>query len=268
MRIARCVTSVCVAVLGLASSALAQTTVTINQPKTQVVYATVRGGTYANKNLSTLLETRASDNPEYERRALLKFDTQSGVPSGSAVSSAILTMTVKSGSADATRRIGVYQVTQSFTETEVTWQVRKTSTSWTSAGGDLGSQVAMQAVGNTAGTKVSFDVTSIVKAAVAGQLGSSRYTRIALVDLDASTADSYRAYYTPDDANTSVRPVLKVTYGGSATASTTSSSTPSTSTTTSSTLRVLQYNTHHGGYGTDGVWDVTRLMKVVAKANP
>ncbi|HZR22944.1 MAG TPA: DNRLRE domain-containing protein [Vicinamibacterales bacterium] len=256
------------AVLGLASSALAQTTVTINQPKTQVVYATVRGGTYANKNLSTLLETRASDNPEYERRALLKFDTQNGVPSGSAVSSAILTMTVKSGSADATRRIGVYQVTQSFTETEVTWQVRKTSTSWTSAGGDLGSQVAMQAVGNTAGTKVSFDVTSIVKAAVAGQLGSSRYTRIALVDLDASTADSYRAYYTPDDANTSVRPVLKVTYGGSATASTTSSSTPSTSTTTSSTLRVLQYNTHHGGYGTDGVWDVTRLMKVVAKANP
>ena len=39
-----------------------------------------------------------------------------------------------------------------------------------------------------------------VAISVAGNLGSSRYTRIALVDLDASTADSYHEFVTPDDA--------------------------------------------------------------------
>jgi endonuclease/exonuclease/phosphatase family metal-dependent hydrolase len=107
---------------------------------------------------------------------------------------------------------------------------------------------------------VTFDVTALVKAAVAGQLGSSRYTRIALMDLDASTADSYRVYASPKDGTASYRPVLKVTYGGT-------TSTGSTATTTS-TLRVLHWNTHHGGVGTDGVWDPVRLVKWIAKTNP
>src|SRR5205823_3115346 len=57
-----------------------------------------------------------------------------------------------------------------------------------------------------------------------------------------------------------VRPTLVVTYGGS-------SSTTSTSTSTTS-LRVLQWNTHHGGVGTDGVWDPYRLMKKAASFRP
>ena len=251
------------AALSWNAAASAQTTVTLDQPKTEVVYATVRGGSYANTNLSTLLATRASDDLQYERRALLKFDTQNTIPSGSAVSSALLTVTVKNGSADASRRIAAYQVKTSWAETEVTWNVRRTSTAWTSAGGDLGSQIAVQTVGNTAGTKVTFDITSLVKAAVSGQLGSSRYTRIALVDLDGSTADSYREYYTPSDSNTSNRPVLKVTYGG-----TTSTTTTTTTTSSSGTLRVLHWNTHHGGVRTDGVYDPYRLIKYAASYKP
>ena len=56
-----------------------------------------------------------------------------------------------------------------------------------------------------------------------------------------------------------------MTYG-----KTTTVVTPPTSTggSSSSTLRVLQWNTHHGGIGTDGVWDVKRLMSWVAKINP
>jgi len=38
-------------------------------------------------------------------------------------------------------------------------------------------------------------VTPLVKDAVAGRLGSSRYTRVALVDLEGSTSDSYREFY-------------------------------------------------------------------------
>lgn len=38
--------------------------------------------------------------------------------------------------------------------------------------------------------------------------------------------------------------------------------------TTSTTLRVLQWNLHHGGFGTDGVYDTNRVATWVAQMNP
>ena len=110
------------ALTGVASVASAQTTVTLSQPTTQVVSATVRGGTYATQNEQWTLETRASDNLEYNRRALLKFDTENTIPKGSVVSSALMTVTVKTGSADATRTIGAFQTSLSWTETSEQYQ--------------------------------------------------------------------------------------------------------------------------------------------------
>jgi endonuclease/exonuclease/phosphatase family metal-dependent hydrolase len=240
-------------------AASAQTTVTLSAPATQVVYATLRGGTYANTNIGTLLETRSATDTSYERHALLKFDTETTIPLGSNVTSAVLTMTVKDASPAPTRRIAAYQITQSWTETETTWNKRRVGQAWTTTGGDLGGQVAVQSVSNVVGTHVRFDVTSLVKAAVSGSLGSSRYTRIALIDLDAPTSESYRAYYTPDDVAAN-RPSLAITYGGAAAQTVTAA--------TGSTLRVLQYNVHHGGIGTDGVYDPNRVADWIVKANP
>jgi len=245
-----------------APTASAQTTVTINQSRPDVVYATVRGGAYADKNYPGWLLTHAANTSSDHRRALLKFDTQNRVPFGASVTSALLTMTVKGGSsADTTRTIGAYQVTTSWAETETTWNRRRTTDRWTSAGGDLGTLLAKQVVSNVTGTKVTFDVTALVKLAVAGQLGSSRYTRIALVDLDAATVDSTREFYTPDESNSALRPTLKVVYGGSTPA-------PSPTTTSSGTLRVLQWNSQHGGTGTDGVLDPARFIKKAASFKP
>jgi endonuclease/exonuclease/phosphatase family metal-dependent hydrolase len=247
------------ALTGAASVASAQTTVTLSQPTTQVVSATLRGGTYATQNEQWTLETRASDNLEYNRRALLKFDTENTIPKGSVITSALMTVTVKTGSADATRTIGAYQTSLSWTETEVTWKQRRNGDNWPTPGGDYGSRLDDAVVGNTAGAKATFDVTALVQAAVSGQLGSSRYTRIALMDLDGSTSDSYREYVAPNDSNTAARPVLTVVYGGAAS--------PPTST-SGSTLRVLHWNTHHGGVGSDGVWDPDRLVTWIAKFTP
>jgi len=242
------------------SAAAAQTTVILNDSRPDVVYATLRAGAYADTNLPTVLTTRAADtSPNNHRRALLKFDTQNRIPAGSSVTSALLTLTVKSGStADTTRTIGAYQVTTSWAETEATWNRRRTTSGWMSGGGDLGSLVAKQVVSNAAGTKVTFDVTSLVKAAVAGQFGSSRYTRVALVDVDSATADSTRNFYTPDEANSALRPTLKVVYG-----TTTTASSPTTN-----TLRVLQWNSQHGGVGTDGVLDPARFIRKAASFKP
>jgi endonuclease/exonuclease/phosphatase family metal-dependent hydrolase len=247
--------------VGMASAASAQTTVTLSQPTNQDVAATLRGGSYANQNNEWTLATRASsDNLTNERRALLKFDTENTIPQGTEITSALLTVTVKSGSPDATRTIGAYQTSLSWTENEVTWNLRRSGESWQTAGGDYGSKLDEAVVSNKAGTKVTFDVTPLVKAAVAGQLGSSRYTRIALIDQDEPTPDSYRVYASPTDSSASARPVLKVTYGGT---TATGGSSP-----TSTTLRVLHWNTHHGGVGTDGVWDPVRLVKTIAKYTP
>jgi endonuclease/exonuclease/phosphatase family metal-dependent hydrolase len=247
------------------SAAAAQTTVIFNDSRPDVVYATLRAGAYADRNLQTVLTTRAADTPSNHRRALLKFDTQHRIPAGSTVTSALLTVTVKSGSAaDTTRTIGAYQVTTSWAETETTWNRRRITSAWTSGGGDLGSLIAKQVVSNVAGTKVTFDITSLVRAAVAGQLGSSRYTRVALVDLDPATVDSTRDFHTPDEANSALRPTLKVVYGQT----TTRSSQPVSGSSISTTLRVLQWNSQHGGIGTDGVLDPGRFIRKAASFKP
>jgi endonuclease/exonuclease/phosphatase family metal-dependent hydrolase len=248
------------ALLGLGAHANAQTTITINQPDSQVLNATLRGGSYANKNLRTILETRASDDPEYRRRALLKFDTQNTIAKGASVTSAILTVTVKQGSDDSTRNISVYQVTNSWEEPEVTWNKRKTGSSWQSSGGDLGSKLDEGNVSNAPGTKVTFDVTSLVKAAVAGQLGSSRYTRLVLLDNGNSTNESWRAYYTSEDSDTSRRPTLKVTYGGTAA--------PAPAPTSGATLRVVHWNIGKNGWGTDGKYSPTRVADWLVRLKP
>jgi endonuclease/exonuclease/phosphatase family metal-dependent hydrolase len=266
-RLSTCGLLIVAAVTGGGSLASAQTTVTLNHPATQVVWATVRGGSFANKNDQSLLATRSAEDVEYNRRALLKFDTQHTIPDGSHVTSALLTVTVKGGSEDASRRIGAYQIKESWTETEVTWKMRRDGERWQTAGGTLGSKVDDAVASNKPGTKLTFDVTPLVKAAVAGDLGSSRYTRIALVDLDSSTSESYREYVTPDDANTAARPVLKVTYGGTAPKPSPAPAPPPTSS-SATTLRVLHWNTHHGGVGTDGKWDPQRLVTWIAKFKP
>jgi endonuclease/exonuclease/phosphatase family metal-dependent hydrolase len=248
------------AIAASVASASAQTTVTVNQSKAQVVYATLRAGAYANTNYPTTLTTRAADTADNHRRALLKFDTQNTIPAGTAITSALMTVTVKSGSAVATRNIGAYQGTTSWTETETTWNKRRAAEPWVTAGGDLGSLLATKAVSNVAGTKVTFDVTPLVKQAVSGALGSSRYTRIELVDVDAATIDTTRNFFTPDDPTAANRPMLTVAYGAAAA--------PPPAATSTKTLRLLDWNSHHGGVGTDGVADVARFIKKAASFKP
>jgi len=200
------------------STASAQTTLVLNAPDTHVSDTMIQGGAAANTNFNQqdFFATRASTNADYLRRGLLKFDTQNTLPAGSTVQAATLTLTVKSGGTDAARTIGVFPVTTSFLEEEATWNQRRVSTAWTSAGGDLGAEATRATVPNSAGAKVSFNVTALVRAVVAGG-GASRYTRLALADLGASTSASYREFYASEAANAAVRPVLTVVYGGSST---------------------------------------------------
>jgi endonuclease/exonuclease/phosphatase family metal-dependent hydrolase len=251
--------------LGTAAVASAQTTMTINQSGTQVVYTTLRAGAYADTNQGADLETKTSADPSVTRRGILKFDTTT-IPIGTSIASAKLTVTVQSGGSTTSRHIAAYQITDSWDQTQATWNSRRSGQGWNSSGGDLGAKLDTRSVSNAGGSTATFDVTALVSQVVSGALGSSRYTRIELVDVDAADDQSRRIYYTPDTSTASLRPTLVVTFGTATTTTTTTTTTPTPP--TSQSLRVLEYNIHHGGIGTDGVYDPTRIVNAVVNTNP
>jgi endonuclease/exonuclease/phosphatase family metal-dependent hydrolase len=245
--------------LALANTATAQTTVTLNQPG-PVTDTTIRNGSYANTNFDgQVLITRAANDPEWQRRTLVKFDTANTIPAGSNIVSAYLTMTVKSGlgAAGHTRSVSAYRVTTGFLEAEATWYRRMGSSNWSAPGGDLGALYAQAPASNVPGYKVTFNVTNLVRQAVAGQL-DTRWTRIALVDAGADAKESYREYYSAEDSDATRRPTLQVIYG--------SSPPPPPPPTSNTTLKVMQWNIQQGR-ANDGTNNLDRVVSWIVQAN-
>ena len=205
-----------IAAIGTSGAALAQTTQILSAPNTQVTDTMIRNGAYATfNNDGPLLLTRFSTVPDWERRTILTFETTS-VPQGSVVSSAILTLTVKSGlgTIGSTRPVTAYRLTTAFDETQATWLDRQSLVAWQTPGGDLGESYTTAAVSNVAGSKVTFNVTALVQRSVAGDFGS-RQTRLALVDVGGggNVKESYREYHSSESSSTGSRPMLTVVYG-------------------------------------------------------
>lgn len=245
----------------LVASAAAQTTVTLNQNDNRVTDTTIRNGGHANVNLDGYpLITRASSDPDWERRSLIKFDTENTISRGATVASATITLTVKSGlgSSGSTRPVHMYRVPSGWLEDEATWNTRMGSSRWSSPGGDIGEWVAAQNVPNTAGARVSFDVTDMIQRIVDGDF-DSRWSRFILIDTGSDAKESYRDYYPSEDGSSSRRPTLTVVLGGGS-----SSPPPSSS---GSTLKVLQWNISQG-YGTDGQSNISRVVDFIVNVRP
>jgi endonuclease/exonuclease/phosphatase family metal-dependent hydrolase len=253
----------------LPSSATAQTTLVLDAPRTEVNDTVVRGGAYASRNYEgQVLITRDSTSLDYVRRVLLKFDTYTRLPINTRIQSATLRLTVKKGSVK--RPIAVYHVAQSFDAARVTWMERKNNIEWKVAGGFYGRKYAENSQAVKPGSKIVFDVTKLVQDTVNRKF-DSRYTRIALIDDGAPAFESYREYYSSEAEDPDDRPSLTVVYG-------TTPAPPRPSTPNppppdddedddrdgSATLRVLQWNTHHGR-GTDGEYDIERIATWIAK---
>jgi endonuclease/exonuclease/phosphatase family metal-dependent hydrolase len=260
------------AVTSLASLAEAQTKVVLDAP-TEAVDTMVRGGSYARTNFDGEdLMTRASDNREFMRHALLKFDTEKLVPENALITSATLTLTVKGGNSE-TRTLSAYRVAQSFDGPAATWNNRKDSSSWKTGGGDFGKKYDDAFVTAKVGSKVTFDVTKLVQEAVNGDFGS-RWTRIAVIDDGESSRASYRVFHA-SEASASLRPALTVVFQGRASApppkpkpeEPKTPPPPDPPSATGSTLRVLHWNLYHG-QNAKKKWGFSRQMEVIAKAKP
>ena len=190
-------------------------TIVLNVPDTQVVDTIIRNGPYAtyNHNSASLL-TRSSTVPDWERRTILSFNASS-VPSGTVLRSATLTLTLKSGlgPAGARRTVAVRRLGASFVESQATWLIRQSGTAWGTPGGDLGEVITSSQVTNTAGSKITFNVTALVQRAVNGEFG--RQVRMVLIDTDGGgdAKDSYREYHSSEASIQSNCPQLAVSYG-------------------------------------------------------
>ena len=228
---------------------------------------TLRGGTYASTNYgaAATLESRASSDASYKRRVLMKFDTHTTIPAGSQIVSAILTVTVAGGNPE-TRTIGAYREASSYDENCATWSRRNSSAAWAVAGGDIDTVYDEKSVTNVVGSRVSFDLTQLVSSVVHETFGTSRYTRVELIDDGADSRDSYKEFYSDEAATVSLRPVLTVVLGTTPTPTPTPTPSPAPSG-SGVQLRVLQWNIHHG-VGTDGKYDLDRLATWMAKMTP
>ena len=250
--------------LAAATSVSAQTTVVLNQGGTQVTDTTIRSGSSSNVNFDgDPLITRRSDDPEWERRSILKFDTANFIPQGTQIASATLTLTVKSGlgTSGQTRPLQAWRIKSPFQEGEATWMLRQGTSRWATPGGDLGELVGSANASNAAGAKVNVNVTALVQNTSDGDF-DSRYTRILLADVGSDVKESYREYYSSEDSTVSRRPTLTIVLGSS-----TSGSTPPPTSTSGSTLKVLQWNIAQG-YGQDGKSNIDRVVAFIAAKKP
>jgi hypothetical protein len=208
--------SACLMVVGMtlavSTAASAQTTRVFNAAGD----TTIRNGSYATVNQDgPIFLTRSSTVPDWERRSLITIDT-STLPPNVPVTSAVLTLTLKSGlgAPNTTRPVTVYRLTAQFYDQEATWMNRRTTIPWQTPGSDIAESYTSVLVTNTPGAKVDFDIKALLQKVVNGDF-DSRVTRIALIDVGGGgdVKDSYREYHSSEASNAANRPQLTVTYG-------------------------------------------------------
>jgi endonuclease/exonuclease/phosphatase family metal-dependent hydrolase len=220
--------------------------VTLSTPGTHInADLTIQGGAaaLADFSASDALSSKVSSNESYTRRILLKFDTQNYIPANAVIKSAKLYLVLKTAESSENRPFTAYWINQSFSKGQTNWSNARDGVAWSRAGGDYGASFGTTYVGNAVGSTYAFDLTTMVQAAVNGQLGS-HYTRIGLLDTGAATSGNFREFHSTRAANAALWPRLVVTYGGSSTTDTTVTPAPAPEPTPGATLRMMQWNIH------------------------
>ncbi len=267
-----------------AGNASAQTPIVLNQPGSQVTDTTIRGGSYANTNFDDdVLVTRKANDLVWERRTILKFDTERTIAKGKSIASATLTLTVKSGLGATLRSLQAYRIPQSFQEAQATWTIRQGTYKWAQTGCGMATEQYSSALAPAApGSKVVFDVTSLVQRTINGEF-DSRYTRILLKDAGADAKESYREFYPSEDPNPANRPTLTVVLGTPTTTPAPAPVPPPPPPPAPEptpvvppppppgpgpvTFKMLQWNIAQG-WGTDGKSNIDRVVAFIVQQRP
>jgi hypothetical protein len=163
---------------------------------------------HSNNNYGTLTPMLAGPYGGGPMRSLVEFNLSS-LPSTVEISIANLTLiATKHVSSDVV--CNAHRLTNSWLESEVTYNNRTDSLSWDTAGGDFDSNIEdtdTQQDGEGTGTPLYFNITNLVRGWVNGT-----YSNYGLI-VEADTSNDYTAFYTSDyTTDTSLRPKLVINY--------------------------------------------------------
>lgn len=144
----------------------------------------------------------------HERRAALNFDVRGTVPAGAYVQAATLRMySMYQTSPGTSKSIVVRRATNEW-DGAATWNSRKASTAWTSAGGDMTSANLDSKPITPAGSWESFTITDTVSQWLDGTQANQG---VFLTD-NGSTANNSVVYASVDHPNDVNRPWLEIEY--------------------------------------------------------
>ncbi|HQP03480.1 MAG TPA: Ig-like domain-containing protein [Bacteroidales bacterium] len=137
------------------------------------------------------------------KRALFSFNV-SEIPSDAIIQTATFSALRTAGDA-VSQVINLHQVTETWTESKVTWNLAYSGHNWTSAGGTFGSVLSSTTV--LANGRYYWDVLNSVQAWVSGS--SSNY---GVLLKTGETIDKKHVFASREDGTVSKRPSLTVTY--------------------------------------------------------
>lgn len=174
--------------------------------------AFIANGTYAGTNYGThasLYIGRASSGILY--RGCIKFDL-SGFPAGAVINTAKLVLTVSAALA-VNNTVAIHRLLVDWAEAEVTWNIRKTGTNWSTAGGFSSNDCEQSALVSSvvsanaaAGTMITFSLpVSTMQALVNGQLTNNGF-----LIKGTESGDTRTAFYSAN--NDSNKPYLEIEY--------------------------------------------------------
>lgn len=158
------------------------------------------------------------DYPLQQYRALLKWDALSDgtIPPGSIINSAILSLKISSDKSTNTRTKRVFRLKRAWVESQVTANIWKAGSNWSSVGAFGADDCEQTDIGSTSftgsepvGTWKSFTLTaSKIQEMISGGTWTNNGF---LIKTDTETSDSY-SFYSSEYATSADRPKLVIDY--------------------------------------------------------
>ncbi|WP_437318534.1 DNRLRE domain-containing protein [Sorangium sp. So ce385] len=158
---------------------------------------------------ATTCEADGDDGSGVDKSCLLKW-TLSGIPAGSTVQSASITLQVTDGSSNT---YNVYEVKRSWDEAQVTWNNATSSAAWATAGA-LGSTDRGNLVGSVTGSAGSRTITLNAAGVALVQAWVDGTSNNGIVIASSSNTDGID-FASSEHATAAQRPKLTITYGAS-----------------------------------------------------
>lgn len=151
-------------------------------------------------------------NGTSERRALMRFDVRSAVDPGVHVEDAYVALYLNSQSTTTEKVLGIYRVSENRDwDGSATWNERKASTSWTSAGGDFDASPAhaLKWLSDDPAGWTWWSVTPLVQSWLDDDVENRG---LMIKDRDHQQTDNVFTFASSENSNSSSRPYMGVVW--------------------------------------------------------